>query len=123
MSDKKLIVIIIGMCLVWPIYTALNRQQPMEAAGMTAEERAENDNTVLMEELKSQDIVKSVEVKYEYESISVYLDIPRTEQYANQTADDIEDAVNEALEERRGDLTIEEDFTVYVYDENERPIR
>lgn len=122
-KDKKLIAFLIVISLIWPIYLIVNRaDEPMAAAEMSAEERGENDSAVLMEELAPQNIVDDVEIDYDYKSISVYLDILRSQQYASNTADDIEDAVDEALDDRRGDLTIEESYSVYVYDQKGRRI-
>lgn len=88
---------------------------PISAEGMTEDERAEIDTNVLTEELADYD-VDQVMVNYSGGTIGVYIDKPKSEQYVDEYAQDVIEAVSLALVDRKANMTLEKGtYHVYVY--------
>jgi hypothetical protein len=117
---KKAIVLpfIIGLLVIFGIYAVISPQKethPKSAAGLTEEQRADNDVAVLLSEVHG---VEQIEIKYGVDGIKVYLTQKSSEQYVSNTAQEVDATIREAIEKRRADLTLEkdsDDYFVYVY--------
>lgn len=109
----KIILTCIGVFLLIAGGSAfLNKKDdtPKSAAGMTLEERTDNDEKVL-----ENGIGRKVEVDYEYDSIKITLNVNKTDQYSEDAANDIIDKTRDFIEDNRSKLTFEKDFYIYVY--------
>lgn len=121
---KRMLGVILGALVILGIIAGCTQDEsePMSAENMKAEQRAANDVAVLLEELSSLGAEK-VEINYARDAIKVYLAKESTAQYVSDDAGEVESGVNEALADRRGDLTLEkESYHVYIYGKDGRLI-
>jgi hypothetical protein len=125
-KKRSIMTVIIGLLVIFGIYAVISpaqeEVQPMSAANMTEEQRADNDSAVLLSELQD---VDRVEIKYSVDAIKVYLTDKSSAQYIATKAEAIKDEIVEVIEKRRADLTFEKeptDYFVYVYGSDGRLI-
>ncbi|QVY63004.1 hypothetical protein [Cytobacillus gottheilii] len=123
-NSRVFTVLAIIACL-FGVYLAVNNwisgepTTPISAAGMTIEERAEIDEAVLLDALTEYNAT-TVRMNYDDQAIAVTIDALKSDQYISHDADEIADAVESALVERRGEMTLELDsYFIYVYDKND----
>ncbi|MDQ0154897.1 hypothetical protein [Robertmurraya andreesenii] len=109
------IILLAGVGLASMFFGNAGEVKPIAAESMSDQERAELDVAVLTEELSAFDISK-INVNYSGDIISVYIDKKTSEQYVEDYAKDVVDAVKSALVTRKSDMTLEKDrYNVTVY--------
>lgn len=117
-KDRKLFVIVLLTVLVALGFSTMFDQQspPMSAAGMSVEQRVNHDQEVINDYLIEEfDSVKKVEVDHKYNSVKIKTSIKKSEQYAENTGEEIRQTLKDILKEHAGELTIEEDYLLFIY--------
>lgn len=115
-SKFGLVMLIIPIVIILMITAGLinkvTEEDPKSALNMSEQQRGDNDNQILLEQLKQYEVDK-VEVDYKRDSISVYLIAESGEQYVDDKAKDVIDIVPFILEDNRAELTLEKDSNDY----------
>lgn len=118
-KDKVILFTSLIVCIAVGLYVFLGGEpeaQPMPAAGMSVEDRTENDSAVIEKAIRKHGEVELVAIDYSGKVITVHSGRASTDQYAREHGEDIVKTVKETLEAKRRNLTLEADsYGVVVY--------
>lgn len=118
-KDKVILLSSLIVCIavvLFGLFTGESEAQPMSAAGMSVEDRTENDSAVIEKAIRKHGEVELVAIDYSGKVITVHSGRESTEQYAREHGEDIVKTIRETLESERSNLTLEADtYNVIVY--------
>ncbi|WP_042348223.1 hypothetical protein [Bacillus massiliigorillae] len=114
------IIILAVIGLAGAFFNRDNTPSFKSAEGMTKEERVENDNSILKEELKD---VDRIDVRHDDDAIVIYIPYEKSKQNIDEIAANYVDDVKSALIDRKSDLTLEKNsYLIYIYSSDGRLI-
>lgn len=115
------IVIVLSVIGAWTAFSPdKEANMPLSAENMTVQERSKNDETVLLNDLRTYD-VERVEINYSVDAIKLYLTQQSTAQYIDDKVEKAINALDDSLLRNKSDLTLEkESYYYYIYSKDGR---